>query len=325
MSVTKVLPVDDILQQYRISALNTPLAAYEMTSLDKEMGNILSRTGIPKNKKMKMYFEVLNKFRDARDVFQLQTNPNVKLQKQVENTRNYQERDSLQNGSNEIQSLIDLNNDTLDSNGQNDTFVSVADEDNFLTDMSTSTPSSSASPGIPLAVGKQFQTPDTKKKKNIKKHKLDFTDLNHFKDSIHADILENLIQKSSKLYINSPSKGGELQKIGTTQEVDSLLDYFLSKNPKEASPKFGKAVKRNNKMKSYVADFLLNSKYVKNNDDWQHEYPVLNFYSKVNKKSGNKTQKDSVRRTRTQTQSGEGKNKMTLKINFKEWDKISGI
>lgn len=62
-------PIDDAIQQYRIKALTTPPEAFEMTGLDQEMSKILSRTDLPKEQKMKRYFQALSKFQTARSMF----------------------------------------------------------------------------------------------------------------------------------------------------------------------------------------------------------------------------------------------------------------
>ena len=69
MAKSLQFPINDVLQQFRIAALTTPPAAFEMSNLDREMGDILSRTDLPKDVKVKMYNETLDKFRDARHSF----------------------------------------------------------------------------------------------------------------------------------------------------------------------------------------------------------------------------------------------------------------
>jgi hypothetical protein len=67
MANAKTLPVDDMLREFRIRALTTPPSAIEMTTLDKAMSQILSKTDIPKEAKIQMYNEALNQFRSVRD------------------------------------------------------------------------------------------------------------------------------------------------------------------------------------------------------------------------------------------------------------------
>jgi hypothetical protein len=74
MANAKTLPVDDMLREFRIRALTTPPSAIEMTTLDKAMSQILSKTDIPKEAKIQMYNEALNQFRSVRDTV-MQKNP----------------------------------------------------------------------------------------------------------------------------------------------------------------------------------------------------------------------------------------------------------
>lgn len=63
------VPSNEMLRQYRIAALTTPIAAYEMTNLDKAMSDILVKKDIPREQKLKLYFETLNQFLDARGLY----------------------------------------------------------------------------------------------------------------------------------------------------------------------------------------------------------------------------------------------------------------
>lgn len=69
MSKQLSIPENDILRKYRIAALTTPIAAYEMTNLDKAMSDILIKKDIPRDKKLKLYYEALNNFIDVRDIY----------------------------------------------------------------------------------------------------------------------------------------------------------------------------------------------------------------------------------------------------------------
>jgi hypothetical protein len=69
MSKQLSVPENDILRKYRIAALTAPIAAYEMTNLDKAMSDILIKKDIPREKKLKLYYEALNNFIDVRDIY----------------------------------------------------------------------------------------------------------------------------------------------------------------------------------------------------------------------------------------------------------------
>lgn len=62
------MPIDDILREFRIKALTTPPEAIELTTLDKDMSQVLARNDLPKDAKVKLYNDVLNKFRNVRDL-----------------------------------------------------------------------------------------------------------------------------------------------------------------------------------------------------------------------------------------------------------------
>lgn len=51
MAKQLIMPAnDDLLRQYRIAALSTPIAAFEMTNLDKAMSDILVKKIFPEIK-----------------------------------------------------------------------------------------------------------------------------------------------------------------------------------------------------------------------------------------------------------------------------------
>jgi hypothetical protein len=68
MARIKKMPIDDILQEFRIRALTTPPEAIELTSLDREMSEILAKNNIPKEMKLKLYYDALNKFQNVRNM-----------------------------------------------------------------------------------------------------------------------------------------------------------------------------------------------------------------------------------------------------------------
>lgn len=69
MSKSMAVPVESLLHQYRMNALTTPLSSYEMTNVDKEMSDVLSRTDIPADQRLKMYFGLLNKYKHVYNVY----------------------------------------------------------------------------------------------------------------------------------------------------------------------------------------------------------------------------------------------------------------
>lgn len=68
MAKVKKLLMDEALREFRIKTLTSPPAVIEMSTLDKEMSDILSRNDLPKEVKIKKYHDALNKFRTVRDM-----------------------------------------------------------------------------------------------------------------------------------------------------------------------------------------------------------------------------------------------------------------
>lgn len=68
MAKIKKMPIDDILQEFRLRALTTPPEAIELTSLDREMSEILAKNNLPKEMKLKLYYDALNKFQNVRNM-----------------------------------------------------------------------------------------------------------------------------------------------------------------------------------------------------------------------------------------------------------------
>jgi hypothetical protein len=96
MSVAKKLPIDDVLREFRIRALTTPPEAIEMTNLDREMSRVLSTNNVPKEMKMKMYNEVLNQFRNVRNLVMHVEPPDLEPKKErVWNFTNAEDREDL--------------------------------------------------------------------------------------------------------------------------------------------------------------------------------------------------------------------------------------
>lgn len=97
MSKQLSVPENDILRKYRIAALTAPIAAYEMTNLDKAMSDILIKKDIPREKKLKLYYEALNNFIDVRDIY---------LQKGVSDIMDTTDSASLPNLSSSSSSVL---------------------------------------------------------------------------------------------------------------------------------------------------------------------------------------------------------------------------
>jgi hypothetical protein len=133
MSKMRHVPIDDALRQFRFNALNTPLVAKDMTTLDKEMSDILSRTDLSKEHKLKKYYEALGKFQEARDIFKGTSNT---VPADIPNPTQIKEMETIMNNE-PLESTLGVNalfNDSVNSN---------VDEEKTLvntTPINTSTP-----------------------------------------------------------------------------------------------------------------------------------------------------------------------------------------
>jgi len=64
MAKAVTIPENEILQYYRMKNLITPPEAFELSELDQEMSQILSRTDIDSKTKGNLYYRALVKFRN---------------------------------------------------------------------------------------------------------------------------------------------------------------------------------------------------------------------------------------------------------------------
>ena len=242
----------NILKQYRIAALSTPLSAYEMTELDKEMGNILTRTDLPTNKKLKQYYIALNKFQQARNIYEKSKKPEqlgVKQQQQIP---------SGDNNQNEEEVIENEEYDEFFTPGRGDVYEDATDEGS-----TARTPSSSKSLRNTINFNRRV--------------------LDDRKDEIMKDVLDSLVLKENKsnkskyLAKHSPSRGGELIRVGGINEVEPIIDYLLGDGTINTPKKISR---RNKKLTEIVADILLQPKYFDVTDNHMSDvYPTLDQYS----------------------------------------------
>lgn len=294
MSKMRHVPIDDALRQFRFNALNAPLVAKDMTTLDKEMSDILSRTDLSKENKLKKYYETLAKFQEARDLYKGVAPTTLDSSNQVpqimETAMKKNEEKQLPNtdmeASEGISSLFgDLYN----------TANSILDDGNaqFSTPntTNTSTPVSSKSAISVTPVNKKKSMEKTKPVTEWEKYKMK----EHFLNSIDL--------KNNKIRIRSPGKANEFKTIGNIDQVDSIFDYLFSKTDDAITPTF-KAGKKNNQLMQNVLTFL---KQNPSSRTWDKKYPILK--QKFGKIAGSGQKK----------QKGFGK----AKINYKQWDYLN--
>jgi hypothetical protein len=264
MSKMRHVPIDDALRQFRFNALNTPLVAKDMTTLDKEMSDILSRTDLSKEHKLKKYYEALGKFQEARDIFKGLSNT---APADVPNPAQINEMETIINNTPQESSLgvNALFNDSVNANiDEEQTLVNT-------TPINTSTPK-----------GIKDVTPRTSRSSKKKKP----TDLERDKNEMKDRYLSLATLKNDSIRARSPSKGGDYKTIGQLNQVDDIFDYLFSTGEYVSSPKFA-GNKRNNVLTKHVVNFLKQNA----NDNWKQKYPILKQKFSSIAGSGQKQQK----------------------------------
>jgi hypothetical protein len=117
-----------------MNALNTPLASYEMTNIDKEMSDVLSRTDIPADQRLKLYFTLLDKYKHVHNVYSASQPKSHQILKSKE-TEHQEIKDVVKGAVKEY---------LKDVNETDDTFASIDDDDDDLKVIHESTPTSSS-------------------------------------------------------------------------------------------------------------------------------------------------------------------------------------
>jgi hypothetical protein len=305
----------NILNQYRIAALSTPLSAYEMTDLDKEMTDILTRTDLTTGKKLKKYYETLSKFQNARDIFEKVNQKPPRYQQLNSNKLNYPDNQA-HNTTDEDDDEIEQSNNT--------------GEDIFFT-----------------PVNNTEKSPDRTERFNENHNRIESSDtpfvspvrsrlatrnikeLHSRTEEILRDVLEKYAVKHSKntkkdfLARPSPSKAGEYVRLGNVEEVEPIIKYLLSDGTM-GPPK--KGIRQNIKLTEAVADVLLKPKYFDLTDvAMSQEYPVLDTYSyakvaapKTPSPPQRKKKKRGSIKDEKQTGRGEKKAKRLIGLGFRK-------
>lgn len=215
-------PVDDVLNQFRISALTTPIAAIEMSNLDKEMNKILSKQNIPKDLKMKMYYQTLNKFQDARNIFE--KTKNVTFSPTVENQEKNKNVEKVEN--------IQVDPPLPPPPPAEDEFDFPYNELNDSQNLSASFHSVTAP-------SDQDDDDDINEKKT---------------KTLKYKILDNKRKSELREKIKK-----ELRTSGKKKKVEPILNYLLSSSPNTKEPRFGPSKKKDNILTNTVASSLLKS------------------------------------------------------------------
>jgi hypothetical protein len=304
MSKMRHVPIDDALRQFRFNALNTPLVAKDMTTLDKEMSDILSRTDLSKEHKLKKYYEALGKFQEARNIFKGISNtnpadvPNSTQIKEVEKILKKEEKSVVKNDDD------DDDDDSQASVGLNSLFGDeYATANSMLDDGNAQFSTPSTDPTI-SSTPRSSQISKTETPKNSRGVSKDKIQKNEEWDKVKMkkEFLNTINLKNNAIRVTSPSRGGPLKNIGTVDQLDKVFDYLFSKKDDATTPKF-KGNRRNNILMQNVVHFLKNNP----GRNWEKKYPIL-----ADKFS-------SVKGTGRNQQKGFGK----AKINYKQWDYLN--
>lgn len=298
MSKMRHVPIDDALRQFRFNALNTPLVAKDMTTLDKEMSDILSRTDLSKESKLKKYYEILGKFQEARNIFK-------GVPATVTDASNQSQIMETIAKKNEETKLPNL--DTEPSLGLTSLFDDVYDTANSILDdgnVSFTTPTT-INTSTPSRINNDETPRNSRSSKSSKssKNKNKSIDLEREKNAMKDKFLSSVFLKNDAIRTPSPSRGGRHKTVGYLNQVDHIFDYLFSKGEESKSPKFA-GNRRNNMLTNYVVNFLKPNA----GRNWEQKYPVLKKKFSNVSGTGQKNQ-----------QRGFGK----VKINYKQWDYLN--
>lgn len=271
MSKELQLPVDDVLRHFRFNTLNSSVAAKEMNSLDKTMGDILARTDVPRERKLKMFYEALSKFRDARETYNDNSRNIVSIQPETTKPFSTESTGSITEHG---------NRDIASTSGSGD--VNSFPTDNVLNESSSfRTPNEvnqiSASPVSPVK-DTVSSSPAKKVAKNVRRNLAEsFASASPSnKKKLQEAYIQNVELKNETVYIPSPSAGGKMKRIGTKDEVDQVFDYLMSTDPLKSSPKFGPTrPRRNIQLQNDIADFLMNKMSDLSGPNKKSRYPNL--------------------------------------------------
>lgn len=271
MSKELQLPVDDVLRHFRFNTLNTSVAAKEMNNLDKAMGDILARTDIPRERKLKMYYEALSQFRDARDTYNDNSRTIVSIQpEKTKPTVTESAGSSTENGNRNIDST------SVSANLISSPAANVLNESSsFRTPNEVNQISSSPVSPVKDTVS---SSPAKKVAQNVRRNLAEsFTSASPSnKKKLQEAYIKNVELKNDAVYIPSPSAGGKMKRIGTKDEVDQVFDYLMSTDPLKSSPKFGSTrPRRNIQLQNDIADFLMNKMSDLSGPNKQSRYPNL--------------------------------------------------
>ena len=338
MAKALALPLNDVLQQARISALTTPLAAYEMSNLDKEMSSILSRTDLPKDRKMKMYYDALNKFQDARSLV-LNRSPQVPSvsasstagEKVIESSHpssshehSQQQQQQQQARTSEIEREDGTASSTVpatpatvvQTSASPSAYYSAPSSDEFETPQGATAAAAAIVHGTSsqgTAQRKRKTTSPSSSEQAKRNLKFDSPSIEERRQGIEDTIFKKFVQGKSKDDLVTVSGTGKKTYVGKKQDVLNLLDFMLDPNAKADVPSLSvSSPEKVAKLRTAVLKTVTNklTEQEKRNNVFPNLQRVLSPPSKVGSRAGKKTPQ----------QTGTGI-KILGRINFKKWNK----
>lgn len=304
---------DDVLRDYRIKALTSPLSAYEMTNLDREMGDILSRTDLATDRKLKLFYDTLNKFQVTRKNYIHQTS--VPQQKP---TQQLQPNIKQQDSNNSTVKNETVKADSMGEDSIEDVFNSIlgnAEEERSPLRASTPTTTGAVSSKLFPDVFAVGDTP----KKHAEKEVL--TALGNTK--LLTDDITNEFNSSNDgvIYL---ADGSKKRAIGNISDITPIVER-LTNPTKTPRPR----TKYNKELESSVTE-LINSKYLSRLTP-QSKKTVTDLYPNLqtSSRSSSVPSRRSVGVTRSpinlrsgavsKSQKGKGR---VLKIFFNKWNQL---
>jgi hypothetical protein len=274
MAKSMSVPVEALLHEYRMKALTTPLASYEMTNVDKEMSDVLSRTDIPADQRLKMYFALLDKYKHVYNVYTATQKPPGKSKDAIE-----KEREDLKDVVKGVVSNV------LAQTKEHDSYESaIEDEDGAILlaqiQGSSSPISRVETPAPPPEPVQSKKDDDDKYDAEVVRQLRSPTnygrDINLDEQQMYEDILENFNTSTNKkkLSRSSVSKGGDLATYGFKHEIPKMFRYLLSRTETD-QPTF------NNRLLKVVAETIYNAlptTLVRSSDAVESVFPNMKYF-----------------------------------------------
>jgi hypothetical protein len=320
---------DEALKFYRLKNLMTPPELIELSELDREMSNILSRTDISSKQKAVLYYRALVKFRNlfkdllpGMDIFkdnevddkdsngvqekELETTSDIELEQDMDSV------DTVTGDERKKDEVEESDEKVIDNVTAKTSPTSQANFFEIFGNKSSTSPTSSPSPKKIVSPKKKTPSPkiepEAKKRRSMFSHDKETEDImEHIQEAIDEKVSKGKIKFERSLqYVEWVSKNGSRKRY-PIKVWNDILGYLLQSklgNP----PKFGK-----NEKPSAVRDIaglLFNFQLIKR--DELESYP--NFAQLIENVGIRKSVTPAEFRPKV---SGTG-----IKVNFKKWNQF---